>query len=80
MQLLQFEAHLHAQLGVEVGERLIKQKDGGIADDRPAHRHALTLAAGKLPRATFQQAIQLQNTRCLFDPLGDMRFTHAANF
>ena len=39
---------LDAQLGVEVGERLVHQEDGGLADDGPAEGDALALAAGEL--------------------------------
>ncbi|MNV57497.1 hypothetical protein D3C71_1498300 [compost metagenome] len=80
MQMLQFEAHLHAQFSVEVGERLVEQEHRRIAHDRPAHRHALALAAGELARATFQQPIQLQNARGLFHFLFDMALAHPADF
>ncbi len=38
-------AHLHAQLGVEVGERLVHEEGRRVAHDRPPHGHALALAA-----------------------------------
>jgi hypothetical protein len=38
-------ARLHAQLGVEVRQRLVHQEDLRLADDRAAHGHALALAA-----------------------------------
>jgi hypothetical protein len=38
-------AHLHAELGVEVRQRLVHQEALRVADDRAAHRHALPLAA-----------------------------------
>ena len=50
VQLLDLGAHLHPQLGVEVGERLVEQEHLRIAHDRPPHRHALALAAGELAR------------------------------
>jgi hypothetical protein len=37
-------AGLHAELGVEVGQRLVHEEALGLADDRPAHRDALALA------------------------------------
>src|SRR6187401_2773925 len=43
-------AHLDAQLGIEVRERLVHQERLRLADDRPAHRDALTLPAGELLR------------------------------
>jgi hypothetical protein len=45
LQLGDVRAHLDAQLGVEVGERLVHQEHARLADDRPAHRDALALAA-----------------------------------
>ena len=48
-------ARLDAQLGVEVGERLVHQEDGRLADDRPAERDALALAAGQLLRLALEQ-------------------------
>jgi len=45
VQFLDLSAHRHAQLGVEVGQRLIEQEDFRIAHDRAAHRDALALAA-----------------------------------
>ena len=41
-------ALLDAQLGVEVGERLVEEEDLRLADDGAPHRHALALAAGEL--------------------------------
>jgi hypothetical protein len=40
-------AGLHAQLGVEVGQRLVHEEDLGGADDGAAHGDALTLATGE---------------------------------
>ena len=55
-------AHLHAQLRVEVRERLVHQEDARLADDRAAHRDALALAARELRRLALEvvgQAEQL---------------------
>jgi hypothetical protein len=49
VQFLDLGAHLHAQLGVEIGERLVEEENLRVAHDRTAHRHALALAAGELP-------------------------------
>ena len=43
-------AHLHAQVGVEVRERLVHEEHGRLAHERPAHCDALALAAGELAR------------------------------
>ena len=52
---------LHAQLGIEVGERLIEQKNLRVAYHRPAHGHALTLAAGERSRIAAEQLIDTQH-------------------
>ena len=44
---LQPHPHPH---GVEIGQRLVEQKDLCVADDRPPDGHALALTAGKLAR------------------------------
>jgi hypothetical protein len=40
-------AGLHAQLGVEVGQRLVHEEHLGLAHDRATHRDALPLTAGE---------------------------------
>ena len=56
MQRLQLGAHLHAQLGVEVGQRLVEQEHRRLAHDGAAHRHALALAAGELARLALRKS------------------------
>ena len=48
LQLLDLEAHLLAQVGVQVGERLIQQHYLRAGDERPGESHALLLPARKL--------------------------------
>jgi len=43
-------SHLSPQLGVEVRKRLVHEERLRLTDERSTHRHALPLAAGKLPR------------------------------
>jgi hypothetical protein len=49
VQLGDLDAHLHAQRGVEVRQRLVEQEDLGVAHDGAADGDALALAAGQLP-------------------------------
>ena len=44
-------AHAAAQLGVEVGERLVEEQDLRLEHDGARHGDALLLAAGELARA-----------------------------
>ena len=48
MDLDDLLARLHAQPGVEIGQRLVEKKGARSPDDRPAERHALALTARKL--------------------------------
>ena len=44
----------NAELGVQVGKRLVEEEHLGVADDGPAHGHALALTAGQLRRLFVQ--------------------------
>ena len=59
LHVLQLGAHVAAQLGIEVGERLVHEEDRGPAHHGAGKRHALTLAARKLARITVQQLVDL---------------------
>ena len=54
MQALQLHAHLHPQLCVEVGERLVEQEHLRMAHDGAPDGDALALAAGKLARLPLE--------------------------
>ncbi len=72
VQLLQLDPHLHAQFGVEVGQRLVEQKDLRMADDRPAQGDALALTAGKLTRLALQQFLNAEDLGRLLHAPGDL--------
>jgi hypothetical protein len=65
-------AHLHAQLRVEVRQRLVHEERGRLAHDRPAHRHALTLAAGELARLAVEVLLELEDRCRLADARVDL--------
>ena len=74
VELLDLDPQLVAQLGVEVGKRLVEQEDVDIAHQRPADGDALALAAGKLGRAgDCRSRLELQQS-CgrAFDARGDL--------
>ena len=56
-------AHLHAQMSIEVGQRLIEQKHGRIAHDGSPERDALALAARKLTRSPIQKGFDTEHFR-----------------
>ena len=65
VHLLDLGAHLHAQLGVEVRQRLVEQEDLRIAHDRAAHGHTLPLAARQLLRLAIEQVDDVEDVRRL---------------
>jgi hypothetical protein len=66
--------HLPAQVGVEVGQRLIEQEDGGFPDDSPSHGDALPLPAGHLLRFAIEERMELQDLRRPANPAVDLPF------
>ncbi len=56
-------AGMDAQVGVEVGQRLIHQEDARLADHGTGQRDALPLAAGHLAGLAIEQVVDLQRTR-----------------
>ena len=48
-------AHVGAQLGVEMGDRLVEEEQPRLAHDRPPDRHALPFPARQCVRATVEQ-------------------------
>ena len=66
LQAPQFAAHLHAQLGVEVGQRFVEQQQVRLHDQCTRQRDALLLAARELARETARhrfEAYRLQRGR-----------------
>ena len=69
MQLLDLGAHRDAQLGIEIGERLVEQEHLRIAHDGAAHGDALALAAGELARIAVEIGREAEDIGRLLDPL-----------
>ena len=68
---LQLGAHLHAQLGIEVGERFIQQEESWLPHQGPAERHPLSLPAGELSRPAIEQLRDAEQIGGARDFLGD---------
>jgi len=73
MELGELRPHLHAQLGVQVGERLVHEEHLGLTDDGAAHRDALALTTRELLGLAVQEVLDAQHARGLFDPPVDLR-------
>ena len=61
MQLGDFGTHLHAQLGVQVGQRFVHQEDLGLTHDGTAQGNALALAAGQGLGLAVEQELDAQD-------------------
>jgi len=72
MQLLELDAHLHPQLGIEIGERLVEQEHARVTHDGAAKRDALALAAGELARLALEIIADAENVRRLPHALVDL--------
>ena len=55
MQLADLGAHGDAQLGIEVGQRLVEEENLGLAHDGPADGNPLPLPPGEFLGASFKQ-------------------------
>ncbi len=60
VQAADLDPHLHAQLGVEVRQRLVEQEGLRLAHDGAAHGDALALAAGELARLPLEKGVDAQ--------------------
>ena len=76
VQLRQLDPHLHAQFGIEIGQRFVEQKDFRIAGNRPSDRYALALPARQLPGLALQQLVDLQQGCGCLHALRDLVFRH----
>ena len=82
LQPLQLEAHLLAQLRVEVGQRLVEQEQRRLHHQRARQRQALLLAAGELRRLALGEMIELHRREHAHHVVANLlpRVTPAAHF
>ena len=78
VQPLDLDPHVVAQLGIEIGERLVEQIEEGIAHDGAPDRDALALAARELAREALQEMPDAEHLGGAVDALLDFRLR--ANF
>ena len=65
--------HLHTELRVEIGKRLVHEERLRFANDRPPHRDTLPLTAGQRARLLVEVLVDLQQHRCPAHALFDLR-------
>ncbi len=73
LQALELDAHLLAQLGVEIGERLVEQQDLGLDHQAAGERDALLLAARQLVRIARREPGEVDERQRLLDLLPGLR-------
>jgi hypothetical protein len=80
LQGADFDPHLVAQLGVEVGERFIKQEQIRVPHNRAPHCHPLTLTTGQLTGPAVQQRRKIQHLSSLSHLTLNLRLGDTAVF
>ena len=71
VQLAHQPTHLHPELDVKLGERLVEQQHLRLQDQRPGQGHPLLLAAGQLAHPTPGECGQLDPLQHLGHPVAD---------
>jgi hypothetical protein len=79
VQPRQLGAHVDAELGVQVRQRLVHQERLRLAHDRPAHGDPLALAAGERARPALEQILQPEQPGDLLDAALDLGFRRLAH-
>ena len=74
LDALDLHLHLYPELGVQVGEGLIQQQNGGTGHQSPGQGHPLLLTAGELPGITLVHAGKLYQSEHVLHPLTDLVF------
>ena len=80
MQLFELDAHLDAELRVEIGKRFVEQEYLRVAHDGAAERDTLALPAGKLPRLARQVIANAKDIGRVMDALFDLRAVDLPHF
>ncbi|KAG0921122.1 hypothetical protein G6F32_015250 [Rhizopus arrhizus] len=78
MQLHDIQTQRHAQLGVQVGQGLVKQQHLRLDDDGTGQRHALLLPAGQLVGAALAVLRQAHELKRRFHLGADLRLWQLA--
>ena len=76
VQVGELDPHLHAKLGIEIGERLVEQEDPRLAHHCPTDGDALTLPARELARPPREELLDLQHPCRRAHPLLDLGAGH----
>jgi hypothetical protein len=72
-------ARLHAQLRVEVGQRLVHEEHLRAADDRPPHGHALPLTTGQGLGLALEVRVEVEDLGGFLNALANLVLGDAAD-
>ena len=70
-EIADFAAHVFAQAGVEIAQRLVHEQQARVDGDGARQGDALLLPAAQQSRRAVGLFFQLDQTQRFFDPLGD---------
>ena len=79
VEALELVAHLQAQLGVQVGEGLVHEEDGGLGGQGAGDGHTLLLAAGELGGVAVHEHADLHDAGDPADGEVDLLLGHLAD-
>ena len=74
------ESHLDPQLGIQVAQGFIEEKDPRFPHDTSSHGHPLALPAGQLAGLSIEVLGEFQDLRGVTDPPVDLIPGHTADF
>jgi hypothetical protein len=75
---IEFEEHVLSELGVEGGQGLVEEKDGGLIYERSRYRDALFLSAGKHRGLLVGVRLELDEGEMLHDHLPHETVRHVS--
>jgi hypothetical protein len=78
LQPLEFHAHLVAQEGVQIGERLVEEEDARLDDEGPGQGHALLLPTRELAGVPGPQRAEPDELERALDPCSQLGLRHPA--
>jgi hypothetical protein len=80
VQFTELGSGFNSQLGIQVGEWLVKQEDVRFSHDCTSNRHPLALAAGQLPGFSLEKWFYTEQPGGFFDTPVDVLYRHLGHF
>ena len=80
MEFRDLHPHLHPEFGIQVGKRLVHEKNSRLTDHGASNRHSLALSSGKFSGPSVQKMLDLQDSCHLVDSFIDLFFRNLPDF